>query len=49
LAGLRRIKRTVPGISSAAIVYGGDQTQARSDATAVPLAEFAALLGDLDA
>ena len=48
-AGLRRIKRTVPGISSAAIVYGGDQTQARSDATAVPLAEFAALLGDLDA
>ena len=47
-AGLRRIKRTIPGISSAAIVYGGDQPQVRSDATAVPLAEFTALLGDLE-
>ena len=48
-AGLGRIKRTLSGISSAAIVYGGDQTQQRSDATAVPLPEFSALLGELDA
>lgn len=48
-AGLRRIKRTIPGISSAVIVYGGDQPQERTDATAVPLADFAALLSDLDA
>lgn len=47
-AGLRRIRQTVPNISSAAIVYGGDQPQVRSDATAVPLAEFAALLCDFD-
>lgn len=45
-AGLRRIERTIPGITSAAIVYGGDQPQERSDATAVPLAGFAALLGE---
>lgn len=48
-AGLRRIGRTVPGVSSAIIVYGGDQLQERSDATALPLAELAALLEDLDA
>lgn len=47
--GLLRIARTIPGIASAAIVYGGDQLQERSDATAVPLCEFSALLGDLDA
>jgi hypothetical protein len=47
-AGLRRISRTLPGISSAAIVYGGDQLQERSDATAVPLPEFSALLASLD-
>ena len=47
-AGLRRITRTVPGISSATIVYGGDELQARSDATAVPLAGFAELLRDFD-
>ena len=48
-AGLRRIQRTIPGITTAAIVYGGDQPQVRSDATAVPLAEFAALLDELHA
>lgn len=47
-AGLRRVGRTLPDVSSAAIVYGGDQTQARSDATAIPLPEFSALLSDLD-
>ena len=47
-AAQRRIKRTIPGVSSTAIVYGGDQAQVRSDATAVPLGEFAALLGNLD-
>ncbi len=47
-ATLRRIGRTCPGISSAAIVYGGDQRQQRSDATAVPLSGFASLLTDLD-
>ncbi|WP_419946045.1 ATP-binding protein [Candidatus Poriferisodalis sp.] len=47
-AGLRRIQRSIPGVSSAAIVYGGDQSQERSDATATPLAEFASLLRDLD-
>ena len=47
-AGLRRIERTIPGISTAAIVYGGNQTQVRSHATAVPLSEFTTLLGDLD-
>ena len=48
-AGMRRIKRTIPDIASTAIVYGGDQTQVRSDATAVPLADFSTLLGSLDA
>ncbi len=47
-AGLRRIRRTIPDISSAAIVYGGDLFQERTDATAVTLTEFAALLNSLD-
>ena len=46
-AGLRRIERTVPAVRSAAIVYGGDQPQARSDATAIPLAEFSDYLHSL--
>lgn len=46
-AGLRRIRRAVPEISSAVVVYGGDQIQERSDAVALPLSEFAAVLGDL--
>ena len=47
-AGLRRIKSAVPSVSSAAIVYGGDQPQVRTDATAVPLADFSTLLDNLD-
>lgn len=47
-AGLRRIRRTIPDISSAAIVYGGDLFQERADATVVTLTEFAALLNSLD-
>lgn len=47
-AGLRRIRRTLPGVFSAAIVYGGDNAQERTDATAVPLGDLAALLSDLD-
>ncbi len=47
-AGLRRMKRTIPDISSAAIVYGGDLSQERTDATAVSLAELAVLLNSLD-
>jgi len=47
-AALRRIQRTIPAVVAAAIVYGGDQPQARSDATAVPLAQFSAHLAALD-
>ncbi|WP_419924087.1 DUF4143 domain-containing protein [Candidatus Poriferisocius sp.] len=47
-AGLRRIRRTIPDISSAAIVYGGDLSQERTDATAVTLAELTVLLNSLD-
>ena len=47
-AGLRRIKHTLPSVASAAIVYGGDQPQVRTDATAVPLADFSTLLSNLD-
>ncbi|MCQ3812783.1 MAG: hypothetical protein KTV68_19785 [Acidimicrobiia bacterium] len=47
-AGLRRIRRTIPDISSAAIVYGGGQSQQRTDATAVTLTELAAHLNSLD-
>ena len=46
--GLRRVRRTVPGVATAAIVYGGSELQARGDATAVPLGSFGALLADLD-
>ena len=46
-AGLRRIERTVGAVCSAAIVYGGDQPQARSDATAVTLAAFSDYLHGL--
>lgn len=48
-AALRRIQRTIPAVTSAAIVYGGDQVQERSDATAVPLSQFSAHLASLDA
>ena len=47
-ANLRRIHRTCPGISSSTIVYGGNQPQQRSDATAVPVADFANQLNDLE-
>ena len=47
-ASLRRIKHTLPSVSSAAIVYGGDQPQTRTDATAVPLTDFSTLLSNLD-
>ncbi len=46
--GLRRVRRTVPGVAAAAIVYGGAEPQARGDATAVPLGSFGALLADFD-
>ena len=46
--GLRRVRRTVPGVATAAIVYGGSEPQARGDATAVPLGNFGALLADFD-
>ncbi|MCQ3810264.1 MAG: hypothetical protein KTV68_06885 [Acidimicrobiia bacterium] len=47
-AGLRRIRRTIPDISSAAIVYGGGLSQERTDATAVTLSELADFLNSLD-
>ena len=46
-AGLRRIERTVGAVRCAAVVYGGDQSQARSDGAAVPLAAFSDCLHSL--
>lgn len=45
----RRLAQSLPEITAHAVVYGGDEPQARSDATAVPLAGFADLLAALDA
>ncbi len=47
-AALRRIQRTIPGVAATVIVYGGDRSQTRSDATAVPLAQLSAHLAALD-
>lgn len=47
-AGLRRIERTVPGVSSSVITYGGEHPQQREDATAVPLTKLADVLRRLD-
>jgi len=47
-AALRRIQRTIPDVAATVIVYGGDQSQTRRDATAVPLAQLSAHLAALD-
>ncbi|MXW94362.1 MAG: ATP-binding protein [Acidimicrobiaceae bacterium] len=47
-AALRRIQRTIPGVAATVIVYGGDRSQTRSGATAVPLAQLSAHLAALD-
>ena len=44
----RRLAASLPEVTAQAVVYGGDETQTRSDATAVPLAGFAGLLATLD-
>ena len=48
-AGLGRIKRTIPDVSSTAIVYGGNAPQTRTGAAAVPLGGLAELLAGFDA
>ena len=45
----RRLAQSLPEVTAQAVVYGGDEPQVRSDATAVPLASFADLLAGLDA
>ena len=45
----QRLARSVPEITAQAVVYGGDEPQTRSHATAVPLSGFAGLLTALDA
>jgi len=47
-APTRRLAESLPEVTAQAVVYGGDETQARSDATAVPLDGFAGLLATLD-
>ena len=44
----RRLAESLPEVAAQAVVYGGDEPQARRDATAVPLAGFADLLTALD-
>ena len=44
----RRLAESLPEVTAQAVVYGGDESQARSDATAVPLAGFGDLLAALD-
>ena len=48
-AGLRRAERSIPGVATTSIVYGGTETRVRNDATAVPLDGFAELLAAFDA
>ena len=45
---LNRIRRTLPGISSTALVYGGDDRQHRAAGDVVPLVRFAEYLATLD-
>ena len=44
----RRLAQELPEVTAQAVVYGGDEPQARRDASAVPLAGFADLLTALD-
>jgi len=44
----RRLAESVPEITEQVVVYGGDEPQNRSDATVVPIADFSALLTNLD-
>jgi len=44
----RRLAESVPEITEQVVVYGGDEPQKRSDATVVPIADFSALLTNLD-
>lgn len=46
---LARIKRDLPAVSAAALVYGGTQRQHRTAGEAVPLRQFAEYLTALDA
>jgi len=48
LSHLGRIKADLPDVSSAAVVYGGDQRQHRSAGDVVPLRDFAQYLAALD-
>ena len=45
----RRLAKILPQITAQAVVYGGTERQVRTDATAVPLSEFAGFLADLHA
>ena len=45
---LGRIRRTLPEVSSTAIVYGGSERQHRTAADVVPLGQFAEFLATLD-
>ena len=44
----RRLAESLPEVTTHAVVYGGDEPQTRSNATAVPLTGFADLLTTLD-
>ena len=46
---LRRLAESLPEVTALAVVFGGDEPQVRSAATAVPLAGFAELLAGFDA
>ncbi len=48
ISRLERIKRDLPDVSAAALVYGGSQRQRRTAAEVVPLKQFAEFLATLD-
>ncbi|MCQ3807754.1 MAG: hypothetical protein OXB92_00560 [Acidimicrobiaceae bacterium] len=48
ISRLKLIRRDIPDVSAAALVYGGSQRQHRTTAEVVPLGQFAEFLTTLD-